>query len=333
MLLTRRTLLAVAGAIVASPAAAQTAVARWRPRAPLPWTAQEIYCAVWRGRIVVAGGLRGRVDAPILPLANTAIYDPSRDRWAVAPSLPSARHHPALAAVRGRVYAFGGYQEAPGGQWRAITGVQVFDGRQWTPGLAMPGPQSETVALAHGDAVHLIGGRAPSGESNARWEDQADVAQHRVFDAREGRWRDARPAPTARNSAAGAVIDGALYVVGGRTVRGGNLGTLERYDPATDRWATLASMPQGSGGLAAAALAGRLYAFGGEFFGPGGGGGVHPQTWIYDPARDAWTAGPAMLTPRHGLAAASVGGALYAISGATRASARDTSAVVEALIV
>ncbi len=328
MSLTRRALLTTGAAAAA--ASARAVETPWLRRAPMPWTAQEIYCAVWRGRVLVAGGLRGQGRGPITPLAGTAIYDPARDRWAVAPSLPSARHHPAVATARGRVYAFGGYQEAAGGQWRNIASVQVFDGRQWTPGLALPGPQAETVALSVGDAVHLIGGRAPLADANARWQDQGDVATHRVFDAREGRWREARPAPNARNSAAGAVIAGKLYVAGGRTVRGGNLGTLERYDPPTDRWDTLSPMPRGAGGLAAGVIGGRLYVFGGEHF--TGGGGVYPNTWRYEPATDRWTLASAMPTPRHGLAAASLerGGVILTIGGARRVGADQTSDVVEA---
>jgi hypothetical protein len=128
----------------------------------------------------------------------------------------------------------------------------------------------------------------------------------------------------ARNSAAGAVLDGALWVAGGRVVGGDGTGRLDRYDPVADRWDTLAPIPpspvsgrQVGGGLALAALDGRLAAFGGEWFDRAapGGGGVFAETWLYDPAADVWRAGPPMPTPRHGLAAATIGGAVYAIAG------------------
>ena len=149
----------------------------------------------------------------------------------------------------------------------------------------------------------------------------------------------------ARNSAAGAVLDGALWVAGGRTVSGGGTGRLDRYDPVADRWDTLAPIPrsyasnsQVGGGLAMVALGGRLVAFGGEWFAPrgaggggGGGGGVFAETWIYDPARDRWEAGPAMRTPRHGLAAAAYGDAIYAIGGGSVVSGGNATALVEAL--
>ena len=73
-----------------------------------------------------------------------------------------------------------------------------------------------------------------------------------------------------------------------------------------------------------------LVAFGGEWF-EGRGGGVFAETWFYDPARDAWTAGPAMRTPRHGLAAASVDGTVYALGGGEVASGGKASGLVEAL--
>jgi hypothetical protein len=296
------------------------------------WAAQEIYCAVLGGRVFVAGGLVGRVEPRGIDILDrTAIYDARRDAWGEGPRLPSPTHHPVLAAAAGRVFAFGGFRAVPDGQWSARTEVLALDGDRWIDAGRMPAPQSESVALEHAGLIHLITGRSPTNpERNARWDHQGDVDAHRVFDPRTGRWSDVRPAPAPRNSAAGAVIDGRLYLVGGRTVGGGNMARLDRYDPATDQWEALAPMPQASGGLAAAALGGRLYAFGGEWFAPGGGG-VHAETWVYDPGRAAWSAADPMPTPRHGLAAAAVDGVVLSIGGARRVSAQDTSGVVEAL--
>jgi N-acetylneuraminic acid mutarotase len=323
--LTRRAALAGGAACAAVPAAAKAGA--WSPRAPMPWTAQEIYGAVWRCQVVVAGGLAGRPGG-IDILDRTAVYDPAKDRWREGPRLPAPTHHPVLASAGDRVYAFGGYRRGEG-EWTAVTDVLAFDGERWTKIGDMPGPQSETVALTHDGRVHLIGGRAPAGAANAQWRDQTDTAVHRVFEPKTGRWTQARPAPAARNSAAGAVIGGRLHLVGGRTVAGGNMARLDRYDPARDAWEALRPMPQGSGGLAAAALGGRLLAFGGEFFGPSGSG-VHPETWLYDPRADRWSAAAPMRTPRHGLVGVSVGGSVLAIGGAKRASAGDTSGTVEA---
>lgn len=334
----RRVFLAAAGATAAVPfaALARPPAEGWMPKAPLPWAVQEIYGAVSRGRIVTAGGLRrpGRVTEIE---DRTGIYDPAIDAWSEGPPLPQPRHHPILiAGVDGTVFAIGGYGRSEAGDWTGMTEVWVLEADGWREAGRMPGPLCETVGVELGGRLHLVTGRSP-GAANGQWSDQVDVDTHRVFLPTEGRWETARPCPMARYSAAGAVLDGALWVAGGRTVSGGGTGRLDRYDPAGDRWDTLAPIPasaasgqQVGGGLAMVATGGRLVAFGGEWFAPGGGG-VFAETWIYDPAADRWEAGPPMRTPRHGLAAAMVDGVVYAVAGGEVVSGGRAGGVVEAL--
>ena len=330
MTLDRRTVLAAALAAPLSPGAAAAAT-RWEARANVPWPVQEVYGAAWKGQVVIAGGMApgtGGLRGGINPLDRTGIFDPRANRWSEGPRLPFARHHPALAAAGDRLYAFGGYRvEAGAGGWTGVKDVVAFDGEVWSAAAPMPHLQCETVALTVGERVHIVSGRAPKGGSNSAWTDQGDVALHQVFDPRAGRWSAAAPCPQARNSATGGVIDGMLYLAGGRRVGEGNSDRLDRYDPKTDRWETLAPLPRGAGGLAGAAAGGRLYVFGGE-----GGPGVIADTWIYDPKPDRWSAGPPMRTPRHGLAAAAVDGKIYAVAGGEKESGGQVSAVMEALI-
>lgn len=336
----RRTFLAAAGATAAVPfaACAQEPTPDWAPRASMPWPVQEIYCAVSGGRIVTAGGLRLGADRALIIEDRTGLYDPAADLWSEGPRLPAPRHHPMLiAGDDGRVRVFGGYGRSAEGDWTAMTDVWALEEDRWNAVGQMPGRLCETVGVAVGGRMHLVTGRSPAGAANAQWRDQGDVATHLVHDPAADRWETARPCPMARNSAAGAVLDGAIWVAGGRTVSGGGTGRLDRYDPAADRWDTLAPIPaspttgqQVGGGLAMAAAGDRLVAFGGEWFAPGGGG-VFAETWIYDPAVDRWEAGPAMRTPRHGLAAAAVGGVVYAIAGGEVVSGGRAGSVVEAL--
>ncbi|MFK0299139.1 Kelch repeat-containing protein [Brevundimonas sp. NPDC090276] len=336
MIMHRRIFLAASAAVAAVPAVAR-AETGWTPRASMPWPTQEIYCAALDGLITVAGGLVRSASGGLHINDRTGIYDVAADRWTEGPRLPQPRHHPMLAAAAGRVWAFGGYDRRDGGEWTAMTDIWAIDRGVWAQVGQMPERLCETVGLSLDDRVHLVTGRSPKGEKNGQWNDQGDVATHLVFDAAANRWDKARPAPMARNSAAGAVLDGKLYVAGGRTVEGGGTGRLDRYDPTTDRWDTLAPIPVSSatgkqvgGGLAMAEAGGRLVAFGGEWF-EGRGGGVFAETCLYDPARDAWSAGPPMRTPRHGLAAAGVNGMVYAIGGGEVASGGKASGIVEAL--
>jgi len=337
-LLDRRLFLAAAASAVAAPAlAAPRREAGWTVRASAPWMVQEIYCAVWRGGIVLAGGLVGRPGGELHIEDRTALYDPAADRWTEMARLPEPRHHPMLIGHDDTVYALGGYGRSGAGDWTSMTQVWALRDERWIPAGEMPGPQAETVGVSLNGRLHLVTGRAPEGTANGQWNDQDDIGLHRAFDPAGNRWETLRPCPMARNSAAGAVLDGALWVAGGRTVAGGGTGRLDRYDPVADRWDTLAPIPrsyasasQVGGGLAMAAAGGKLVAFGGEWF-QRPGGGVFAETWVYDPARDAWSAGPDMATPRHGLGAAAVGDVVDAIAGGAVVSGGRATGIVESL--
>lgn len=330
----RRALLAATAAVAAVPATAMARQSGWTARAALPWVTQEIYGAALDGKIWTAGGLVARPGGMHIN-DRTAVYDPATDAWTEGPRLPQPRHHPMLVSAEGRVWAFGGYDRRDGGDWTAMTDVWATDRGVWAQVGQMPSRLCETVGLAIGDRIHLVSGRSPIGDANGEWSDQGDVDSHLVFVASENRWETAQPISMARNSAAGAVLDGKLWIAGGRTVQGGGTGRLDRYDPATDAWHSLAPIPasttgqQVGGGVAMAALNGKLVAFGGEWF-QRGGGGVFAETWIYDPTRDAWTRGPDMTTPRHGLAAVETGGVIYAIAGGRLVSGGEATATLEA---
>jgi hypothetical protein len=349
-LLHRRSLLAGAGATLAvacvdrarlepsagAAAASEPGDACWEGRPPLPFAVQEIYPAVLDGQIHVAGGFLlggGAGGRGLGPTARHVAYNPATGSAAELGALPQPRHHPHLVAHGGRLYALGGFGAEPGAVWRMSDETLVYEpaAGSWTALAAAPGPHGEVVAASLGERIHLVGGRAPRGEANGQYGDHGDVDRHWVFDPAAGVWETAAPARTARNSAAGAVIDGRLFVVGGRRVGEGNVTPTEVYDPAEDRWRAAAPMPQGQGGLAAAVLDGALYAFGGEQLGEPRV--VYPEVWRYDPAADAWSAAPALPTPRHGLGAVTVGEAIYVVGGAREVGGAGTSDAVERLSV
>lgn len=298
----------------------------------LPWSTQEVYCTTWKGQIVVAGGLRSAADdnRRFTTLSGTALLDPDADEWSRGPDLPAARHHIVLGTANGRVFGFGGFVGTSlrtGFQFR--DDVYAFDGDEWSRVGSMPRPLGETVALSVDGRIHLITGSLHGSTEGERGASGA----HLVYHAGSDSWEEARPAPTPRSSGTGAVIDGMLYVAGGRRrEKGGiqNLGTLEVYDPEADAWTERRPMPQPSGGLAGAAMNGTLYCFGGEYFSDGGG--VYEHTWAYDPGADTWSEGPPMPTPRHGLAGASIKDRMFAIGGNTApAIGAATSTTVETL--
>lgn len=317
-------------------AARQPGNAAWQAMAALPRRVQEIYPTVLDGRLYLAGGLEAR-NGPNVDSISDQLFiqsDPANpdSPWETRAPLPEPRHHPNLVGHEGYVYGIGGFRAGDGGIWEMIANNTRYElaSDEWVEMTPMPVPYAETCAVSMGGLIHVATGRQPNGASNANWPDHGDRGEHFAYDPQTNSWTRHAPNPNARNSAAGAVLNGLFHVVGGRRVNAGNETHHEAYDPATDRWETRAPLPQGQGGLAAAVAGGKLYAFGGEYF--DNGGGVYPEVWIYDPEADSWTAGPDMLTPRHGLGGVSLGGAIYAIGGASSASGQDTTNLVERLV-
>ena len=329
---------AVAAALAAAaPASPAQQTPTWSKAAPAGVARQELYPEVLNGRIYVAGGL---LSPNTGYSAHFEAYEPAADKWTRLATLPRARHHIALAAADGLIYGLGGFS---GGfpNWQAHADVFVYDpsNDRWRTGVPMTQPRAEGVAAAVDGKVYVIGGRVRASAEASHFNDHADTVLAEVFDPRTGRWSRIPDAPTARNSAASAVIDGRIYVVGGRkaikqadgSLRQENVATLEVFDPRRNTWEARAPMPQAQGGLAAAAHGGKLYVFGGEQWVPEQK--VFADSWVYDPATDRWTALPPLPTPRHGLGAATLGNRIHVFGGGLRVGGNAATDIHEVLTI
>jgi hypothetical protein len=296
----------------------------WRSAPAAPYAVQEIYPVLHDGAIWIAGGFSPRA---LGATEAVIVLDIAADAWRVGPPLPTPSHHVHLASLGGDLWAIGGFiGGASRRDWRCTARVLKLEGEAWVEGPPLPKPIGEAVPLMYEGRIHLIGGRSPSGEANAAWDDQADVADHFVLLTGAAQWERAAPLPLPRNSAAGAVLDGALHVISGRTVAGGQTPAHHVYDPRSDSWREAAPFPEARGGLAAAALSGRIIAGGGEIFAPGS---VGDALYAFD--GEAWTRFGTMPTPRHGFGMIATNDALFVMGGAHRVGGNGTLASVDVL--
>ncbi|NNE40116.1 MAG: galactose oxidase [Marinicaulis sp.] len=345
----RRQFVAGAAAITAAGACSSASahenklpIGAWTPLADHPFPVQEIYPApFWRDSIstntlkpqpfnivVSAGGLTPGTEYNVTD--RVTYYDPVTNIWGAGTRLPAPRHHIALVNNNGLLYAIGGFARDNNGGWQMRANCwrlgDVLD--DWDYMAQMPYPQAESVCASLGGFIHVAGGRSPSGSLNREWANHIDTDEHWIYDAASDRWEPLAPMLTARNSAAGAVVNGVMYVIGGRTVSDGNTNKVEVYDPLSDRWENARPLPQAASGLAAAVINRKIYVFGGEYFSPGTGG-AYAEAWEYDPRSDKWRAVAAMPRRRHGLGAVSMNNTIYVIGGAVRAGGNGTSSAVD----
>ena len=242
-------------------------------------------------------------------VAGLALLPPSAraqtEAWSERSPLLLPRSETSIAQVDGRIYVMGGY---PGTRVTADE-VQVYDSQtdSWAFGPPLPLPLHHTMAAAVDGRLYLIGGEAGNPTPTE------SVFQDRVFqlDEQAESWLPRASMPTPRSGGGAGVIDGKIYVAGGRPPHGNDFAV---YDPRADQWTALPDLPTQRNHLAMAAISGRLYVAGGRF-----GGGVGSEMTdgleIYDPATNSWTKGAPMLAPRAGVASVAANGCLYVVGG------------------
>jgi N-acetylneuraminic acid mutarotase len=231
---------------------------------------------------------------------------PEYDGWSLGHAMPLARSEHAVAELDGRIWVLGGY---PPGRLPSNL-VQIYDPAtsRWSLGPRLPQPIHHTHAAAVGGKLYVMGGEI-DGASTGRPE--IFVNHTWVHDPAVGGWVLRAPMPTARSGGAKAVIDGRIYVAGGRPPAGH---AFEVYDPATDKWEKLPDLPTQRNHLAMVALDGKIIVAGGRF-GPGATAERTDVVEIYDPATRTWTKGAPLPAPRGGITGAAHGGCMFVFGG------------------
>jgi N-acetylneuraminic acid mutarotase len=231
---------------------------------------------------------------------------PEFDGWSMGTAMPLPRSEHAVAEFNGRIWVLGGY---PPGRLPSNL-VQIYDpatGR-WTLGPTLPEPIHHTHVAAVGGRIYVLGGEV-EGASTGRPE--RFVSNVWMHDPAVGGWVARAPMPTARGGGGKAVLDGKIYVAGGRPPGGS---AFEVYDPATDSWERLPDLPSQRNHLAMVAINGRIYVAGGRT-GPGAGAPRVDVLEIYDPATRRWTRGASLPAPRGGITGAAYAGCMFVFGG------------------
>jgi N-acetylneuraminic acid mutarotase len=307
-----------------SPAPAGTP-GRWVARADMPIPRSEMaWATAWNGRMHVVGGYgEGQVNR-----AYHTVYDPASDSWLDAAPLPRGANHVAVAADAGRVYALGGFIEQNRRCDDKAFAYEVTEDR-WREIAPLPRPRGAAAAVILDGKVHLIGGATdPAPE-------RASIGWHEVYDPVADRWEMRRPLPGARDHVGCVAHGGLVHVVGGRfNTFQYNTDLHHVYLPQRDTWEERAPLPTARSGHGMVVYRGRFFCMGGE-------GGiiergktldakVFGQMESYDPATNTWQSHAPMITPRHAVAAVTIGDWVYVAGGGAVLGGAVQSAVHEA---
>lgn len=208
-------------------------------------------------------------DAPELVLPA---LDPTEAAWVQRHDSVTNWSSVVGAAHDGKLYVISG---ASGVSQRN----QIYDiseDRWELTGSFMP-LRREPAAAFVGDLLYVVGGAGPPG--------QGTMSTTLIYDPATDSWSNGADAPVAVARPGYAVLDGRLYVVGGRTDNEEQLATaaVTVYDPATDTWTQVADYPEPAFSQACGPIDGLLYCAGGQ-----GPDGHLDRGYVYHPDSDTW---------------------------------------------
>jgi len=169
-------------------------------------------------------------------LNSTNRYDPATDTWASLAAAPdnamlmsSAVYYPPTNSI----YVFGGTNRDPANTPPPVSTVRVYDiaTDTWSAGPALPDVRAFMASGYANGKIYLAGGynlgTVDSGQTTT-WE----------FDPVAGTYTEKAPMPLGIGGTGYGIIDGKLYVAGGRDINNNNYDTLYVYDIANDAWST-----------------------------------------------------------------------------------------------
>jgi N-acetylneuraminic acid mutarotase len=317
----------IATLMVATSALAQMPTSPWKKAAPFPEADEELYGVTVNGKLYVIGGWGdGKARG-----ANYE-YDPATDKWTKKTPMPRPAHHAALAAVNGKIYAFGGFV-APattaiplGAAWEPIADAWEFNPvtDSWKPLAPLPGKRGSAIAAEVNGKIYVIGGATTMEGSKdpffTAFGPAKVLATNDVYDPATNKWESRNPMSVPRNHAFGGVVNGKVYVIGGRTgqafiLSATNTDVVEEYNPASNTWSIpMERMPTPRSGGASGTDGRRIYVAGGEVT-TTELVGAYRAIEAFDPATNSWLTLPSMPMPRHGVAGAVIGNRFHLVSG------------------
>ncbi|XP_075466944.1 kelch-like ECH-associated protein 1A [Ascaphus truei] len=233
---------------------------------------------------------------PILNKANSCRVHLSKIFQEMSLHMPLPR-----TKLRGNqlIYVAGGYLQS------SLISMDAYNPQtgEWIKLADMLEPRSGLGACIVFGLFYTVGGRNNAPNENT------DLNTLSCFNPVTNQWTSGAPMNVARNRVGVAVVDGAIYAVGG-SCESKHHKSVERYDPDSNEWTFVASMSIARIGAGVTACRGLLYAIGG-FDGENRLNTVD----CYHPDMDKWRTVAPMETIRSGAGVVTLDNYIYAVGG------------------
>lgn len=211
----------------------------WTTLAPIPYPVTHAGVIVINDQIWVLGGFKG--DHPGVAIATVQIYDLRNNAWSTGPALPYRRASMGAALLGRKIHVFGGLkpdrQTDTNEHW-VLDLDRLYQG--WRSAAPLPKARNHLSGASLGGQVYAIGGQRGHDRPNGVF----DVAFVHSYHSATDTWtrRADLPFPRSHFEPGTLVADGAIYIVGGRTL-GQYFSQITRYDPVSNEWTDQCPLP------------------------------------------------------------------------------------------
>ena len=199
-------------------------------------------------------------------------FNPATNTWtplAPVPDLANAEASGVYAPNVNKLFVFGGDDPTTG---TVVNTTRIYDiaTNAWSTGAVMPDVRAFMASGYFNGKIYLVGGYTTGNVDPS-------FGQVWEYDPLLNTWNTTRMSMPATLGGPGfGIINGHMYVAGGRNLANTNLNTLYDYDIAANTWTTGANMPSGVNVPGSAVIAGKLWVFGGG--NPFAGSGTMPTS-------------------------------------------------------
>ncbi|MEM2108186.1 MAG: kelch repeat-containing protein [Candidatus Bathyarchaeia archaeon] len=225
----------------------------------------------------------------LLTAFRLPLVDAAENEWSIKTSMPTPRGGLGVAAVNEKIYAIGGIRN---NTQLAITEEYNPATNTWTTKKSMPTARSGFAVAVYKNKIYCIGGTV--GDSNNVVS--GFTGANEVYDPATDTWETKTAMPTPRADLEAFVVDGKIYLIGGKAYWGTEpfyheLNVTEVYDPETDTWIAATSMPIPVFGYAAAVVDDKIYIMGGarQFQEGLANVTIVSSTQVYDTKSNTWS--------------------------------------------
>ncbi|WP_165917366.1 malectin domain-containing carbohydrate-binding protein [Flaviaesturariibacter aridisoli] len=246
-------------------------------------------------------------------------YNPVTKAWVDKAYQPLELHHFQALTLDGLVYVVGAFtgsypHETP------VSNIYLFNpvSNKWLTGPVIPQARRRGAggAVTYNGKVYLVGGITDGHWAGwVKWFDEYDPATNT--------WRTLPDAPHARDHVQVSVLNGKLYVAGGRRSSASTgqdfdftVPEVDVYDFATGAWTTLpasSNLPTPRSGAANVVLGNELIVIGGE---SATQTAAHAGTEALDVTTNTWRTLDNLVEGRHGTQAIASNGGIFIATGA-----------------